>query len=132
MSDETHLSNLAADKKEWPAYVRMRNPSSKVCQMPSKHSIVMVDLLPIPINNRNIPQKRLGEQQQPNPEVVIKVLRRMHQPLPFNHNPSSESGYYNVLHSDRNFRHCKPILAAWLADCPEYSNLPYLQRQDSF
>ena len=83
----------------------------------------MVALLPIPIKNRTIPQKQLDELQQTKREVLNKVLQRVLQPLPFEQNPSAKSGYYNVLCADGNFRHCKPVLAAWLADCPEYSNL---------
>ena len=30
------------------------------------HSVVMVALLPIPIKNRNIPQKQVDEQRQKN------------------------------------------------------------------
>jgi hypothetical protein len=66
MSDGTHLSNFAGNKKEWPVYMTIGNPSSKIRQMPSTHSIVMVTLLPIPIKNRDIPQKRLDEQRQTN------------------------------------------------------------------
>jgi len=63
MSHGTHLSNFAGDKKEWPVYMTIGNLSSKIRQMPSTHSVVMVALQPIPIRNRNIPQKRLDEQQ---------------------------------------------------------------------
>jgi len=128
MSDGTHLLNFAGDNKEWPEYMTIGNLSSRIRQMPAMHSIVMVDLLPIPIKNRNIPQKRLDEQRQTNREVLNKVLRRLLQPLTFKHNPSAKSGYYNVLCADGNFRHCKLVLAAWLADCPEYSDLYHLER----
>jgi len=66
MSDGTHLSNVAGDKKEWPVYMTIGNLSSKISQMPSTHGVVMVALLLIPIKNRNIPQKRLDEEQQTN------------------------------------------------------------------
>jgi hypothetical protein len=95
------------------------NQSSKIRQMPSAHTVVVVALLPIPIKNRNIPQKRLDEQGQTHREVLNKVLRWVLQPLTFKHNPNAESGYYNVLCADGNFRRCKPVLAAWLADYPE-------------
>jgi len=62
MSDGTHLSNFAGDKKEWPVYITIGNLSSKIRQMPSLHSVVMVALQPIPIKNRNIPRKRLEKQ----------------------------------------------------------------------
>jgi hypothetical protein len=66
MSDGTHLSNIAGDKKEWPAYMTIRNLSPKVCQMLLTHSVVMVALLLNAIKNRNFPQKRLDEQRHTN------------------------------------------------------------------
>ena len=66
MSDGTHLSNFAGGKKEWPVYMMIGNLSSKIRQMPSMHSVVMVALLPIPIINRDIPQKLLDYQPQTN------------------------------------------------------------------
>jgi hypothetical protein len=110
----------------------MGNISSKIRQTRSTHSVVMVALLPIPIKNRNIPQKRVDEQLQKNREVLNKVLRRLLQPLTCKHNPSAGSGYYNVLCADGNFRHCKPVLAAWLADFQEYSDLHHLERHVCF
>ena len=77
MSDGTHLSNFAGKKKEWPVYMTIGNLSSKLRQMPSTHRIVMVSPLPIPIKNRNIPQKRLEEQRQTNQEVLNEVLWRV-------------------------------------------------------
>jgi hypothetical protein len=132
MSDGTHLSNFSGDKKEWPVYMAIGNLSSKLRQMPSTHSVVMVSLLPIPVKNRNIPQKRLDEQRHTNREVLNEVLRRVLQPRTFKHNPSPESGYYNVLCADGNFRLCEPVLAAWLADYPDYRDLHHLERHVSF
>jgi len=66
MSDGIHLSNFSGNKEEWPVYMTIGNLTSKIRQMPSTHSVVMVALLLIPIKNRNIPQKRLDEQQQTN------------------------------------------------------------------
>jgi len=112
MSDGTHLSNFAGDKKEWAVYMIIRNLSSKLHQMTSTHSVVMVALLPMLIKNRNVPQKRLDEQRQTNREVLNEVLWRVLHLLTFKQNPSAESGYYNVLCADGNFRRCKPVLAA--------------------
>jgi len=80
MSDGTHLSNFAGDKKEWPVYMTIGNLSLKIRQMPSTHSVVMVALLPIPIKNRNIPQEGLDEPRQTNREVLNEVLQRLLQP----------------------------------------------------
>jgi len=92
----------------------------------------MVALQLILINNRNIPQKRLDEQRQTNRAVPNEVLRRVLQPVNFKQNPNAESGYYNVLCADGNFRRCKPVFAAWLADCPEYSDLHHLEQHVCF
>jgi len=108
------------------------NLSSKIRQMPSTHSVVMVALLPIPIKNRNIPQKRLNEQRQTNREVLNEVLRRPLQPITFKQIPSAGSGYYNVLCADGNFRRGKPVLAARLENCPEYSDLHHLEQHVCF
>jgi hypothetical protein len=132
MSDGMHHSNFAGDKNEWPVYITIGNLSSKLYQMPSTHSVSMVAFLPIPINTRNIPQKGLDEQQHNNRELLKEVFRRSLQPLTFTYNPSAKSGYYNILCEDGNFRHCKPVLPAWLADCPEYSDLHHLERHVCF
>jgi len=132
MSDATHLSNFDVDKKEWPVYMTIGNLCSKIRQMPSAHTVVMVALLPIPLRNRDIPQKRLDEQRQTNREVLNEVLRRVLQPLTFKLNPSAESGYYNVLCADGKFRRCNPVLAALIADCPGYSDLHHLERHVCF
>jgi prepilin-type processing-associated H-X9-DG protein len=87
----------------------------------------MVTHIPIPIKNGNIPQKRLHEQRQTNREVLNEVLQWQLQLLTFKPNPSAGSGYSNILWADGNFRRCNPVLAAWLADCPEYSDLHHLE-----
>jgi adenosyl cobinamide kinase/adenosyl cobinamide phosphate guanylyltransferase len=96
MSDGTHLSKFAADKTEWPGYMTIGNLSSKIHQMPSMHSIVMVALVTIQIKNLNIAQKRLDEQRQTNQEVLNKFLQWLLQPLTVKQDPSAGSGYYNV------------------------------------
>jgi len=128
MSDGTYLSNFAGDKEEWPGYMTIGNLSLKLRQMSSTHSVAMVALLPIPIKNRNIPHKRLEEQRHTNREVPNELLRRVLQPLTVKQNSSADGGYFNVLCADDNFRHCKPVVAAWLADCTEYSDLHHHER----
>jgi hypothetical protein len=88
----------------------------------------MVALLLIPIRNHNIHQKRLDEQQQTNREVLKEVRRQVFQPLTIKQHLNAESGNYNVLCADGIFRRCKPVLAASLADCPEYRDLHHLER----
>jgi hypothetical protein len=53
------------------------NLSSKIRQVPSTHSVVMVALLPIPINNRNISQKWLDDLRGTNREVLNEVRLRL-------------------------------------------------------
>jgi len=87
----------------------------------------MVTLLKIPINSSHIRQNQFNEQRHTNREVLNDVLWRVLQPLTCKHNPGARSGYYNVHFGDGNFRRCKPVLVAWLADCPEYSDLHQLE-----
>jgi hypothetical protein len=128
MSDGTHLLNVAGDKKEWLVYMTIGNLSLKMRQMASTQRVVMVALQPIAIKNRNILQKWVEEQRQTNREVQNEVLPRLLQLLTFKHNPCAKSGYFNVLCADGNFRLCEPDLAAWLAHCPEYSDLHHVKR----
>ena len=132
MSNGTHLSNFAGNKKVWPVYMTIGHQSLKIRLMPSMHTIVMVALLPIPIMNHNIPPKGLDEQRQRNRGVLDKALRRVLQPRTIEQNPDAESGYYNILRADGNCSHCKLILAAWMADSPEYSNRHHLERHVCF
>jgi hypothetical protein len=131
-SDGTQLSSIAGDKKEWPVSGTIENLSSKIRQIPTTHSVVMVALIPILITTRNIPQKRLDEQHQTIREVLSKVLQWVLHPLTLKHNPRAESGYYNILCADGNFTLCKPVLAAWLDHCPEYSDRHHLERHVCF
>jgi hypothetical protein len=87
----------------------------------------MLSILLIPIKNFPIPQKLLEEQQQTRREVLNHVLRRVLHALTFKHNPSAKSVSYNVLFADGNIRCCKLVSAAWLSDCPEYSNRHHLE-----
>jgi len=104
------------------------NLSLIIHHMASTHCVIMVALLPIQIKNRDIPQKQLDEQLQRNQEGLNEVLQQVLQPLTFWQNPSAESRYYIVPCADGNFRHCIPVVAAWLADCPEYCDLHHLER----
>jgi hypothetical protein len=53
---------------------------------------MMVALLPIPIINRNIPQKWLDGQLYTNKKLLNEVLQRELQCLTIKHNPSTEHG----------------------------------------
>jgi hypothetical protein len=132
MSNKTHLSNFAGDKNEWLVYMTIGNRSSTIRQIPSMHIVIKVTLLTIPIMTHNIVQKRLDEQLQTNGEVQNEVPRRVHQPQTLEQNANPESGYYNVLCADGNFRHWKAVLAAELGDCPECNDLCHLERHVCF
>jgi hypothetical protein len=117
MSVGTHLSKRAGYQKEWPVYMSICNLPSRIRQRPSVQCDVMIVLLPIPIKNRDVSEKRVDEQRQTNREVPNEVLWRVLHPLTCKHNPSAKSGYYNVLCADGAFRSCKLVLATWDADC---------------
>jgi hypothetical protein len=106
MSDGTHLSNFAGNKKEWPVYMTIGNLFSKIRQTSTMHSVVMITLLLIPIKNCNIPQNQLDEQRQTNRMVLNKVIQQVLQPVTFKQHPSTESGYYNFLCADGTFTRC--------------------------
>src|SRR6266404_6248603 len=108
MSDATHLSNYAGDKKEWPIYMTIGNLSSGLRQKPTAHSVVMVALLPIPPKHRHESKSRRDEQNATNRNVLQEVLHRALEPLCFPDQVSDEHGYYNVLCADRHYRRCKP------------------------
>jgi hypothetical protein len=91
MSDGTHLSNFAGSKKKCPVYMTIGNLSSKLRQKLSKHRVLMVALLLIPIKNRNLAQKRRDDQRHTNREVLNEVLWPVLQPLTFKQYPSAES-----------------------------------------
>jgi len=77
-------------------YMTIVNLSSKIRCKPSMHSVVMLTLLPIAIKNRNVPHKQLDKQQQTNWAVLNDVLWWVLQPVTFEQNPNTESGYYMV------------------------------------
>jgi hypothetical protein len=61
-----------------------------------------------------------------------EVLRRLLNTLTFKHNSSAECGTFNVLWTDGNFTHSKPVVAAWLAVSPAYSELHHLEPHVGF
>jgi hypothetical protein len=108
------------------------NQSSKIHEMHSTARVILLALQPIPTRRPNILPKRLDEQRQSHPLVLNEALWQVLQPLTFIRNPSAESRYHKVLCADGNFWRCKPVLAAWLADCPEYCHLYDLEWQVCF
>jgi hypothetical protein len=54
MSDATHLTNFAGDKKAWPVYMTIGNLSPSVRNRPTTQSVLLVALLPVPIKLRDV------------------------------------------------------------------------------
>jgi len=76
MSDGTHVSDFAGDKKQWRVWMTIGYIWSKIRQRPSMSRVEMVTLLPIPIKNPNIPQNWVHEQLQTTREVLEEWLRQ--------------------------------------------------------
>jgi len=104
MSDRRHFSIFAGYKNEWLVYMTIGNLSSKVRQMTSTHTVIMVTLLSIPSKHHDIPQKWMDDQCQTNQEVLKEVPRLVFQPLTITQNPGTESRYYNILFADDNIQ----------------------------
>jgi len=92
MLNGPHLWNVAGDKKTWSVYMTFGNVSSKIRQMTSMRSVVMVALLPIPIMNWNVPQQWLHEQRQRNTQVLKDVIQQILHPFTLKQNPHTKSG----------------------------------------
>jgi len=92
----------------------------------------MVALLPIPINNRNILQKRVDVQRQTNREVLNEVLSPVPQLLTFKQNPNTRERVLQCSLCRWQLQAWKPVLAPWLPDCPEYGDLHHLERDVCF
>jgi hypothetical protein len=75
MFNRTHLSNLTGDLTKWPVYITIGNASSKICQMPTRHSVRMVSLLLIPIKTSTIHLEWLDQRRLTNRAVLIEVLQ---------------------------------------------------------
>jgi hypothetical protein len=54
MSDATHLTNFAGDKKAWPVYMTIGNLPAAVRMRPAMQAVVLVALLPVPIKLRDV------------------------------------------------------------------------------
>jgi len=81
MSNATHLTNLCGDKKAWPVYMTIGNLSSKARMKLSLHGLLLVALLPIPVQMWEVPAKIRNAQWQHNREVIQNVLGYVMQDL---------------------------------------------------
>jgi hypothetical protein len=132
MCNGIHLLNFRGYLKGLPVYMKIGNESSYIGQMHSSQIVVIVILQPLPITNRNIRQNWRNEKQQTTRMVLNKQLRQVLHHVTFKLIPSTDSDYSNVVCTDGNLRHFKPVLAACLADCPESCDLHHLERHVCF
>jgi len=79
------------------------NLSSKICQIPSMNSDIMVTLLLSTIKDGNDTQKRLDEQRQTHCEELNGVLRQVHQPITEKLHPRVNSRYCTWFFARGNF-----------------------------
>jgi hypothetical protein len=81
MSDATHLTNFAGDRKAWPVYMTIGNLPAAVRNAPSTQSVLLVALLLVPIKLHDIPKARRDFQREHNQLVHQYVLRHLLAPL---------------------------------------------------
>jgi hypothetical protein len=115
LSDSTHLTNFAGDKKAWPVYMTIGNLRSSVRMKPTMHSVVLVALLPQPLKARDVPLAQKNKQKKQNRLIQQTVLDFLLQPLS---NPVDSE--FVALCSDDRRRSCHAVLSGWIADYPEH------------
>jgi len=76
-SDQTHLPNYLGDKKEWPAYMSVRNMDLSITSTLSNLARILVVLLPVPPKyrfNGHAETTAVKEKQIQDREGVRKVF----------------------------------------------------------
>jgi hypothetical protein len=63
MSDATHLTNFAGDHKAWSVYMMIGNLYPAVRMRLALQSVLLVGLLPVPIELRDVPARQLDWQR---------------------------------------------------------------------
>jgi hypothetical protein len=122
MSDATHLTNFAGDKKAWPVYMTVGNLSSAVRNRPATQSVLLVALLPVPIKLRDVAASERDWQHEHNRLVTQHVLRHIIALL-----SHSGGGIFTARRADGHYRCCYATVAAWLADYPKHCDLQNLR-----
>jgi len=109
MSDQTHLSNLSADKKAWPVYLTFGNLPATRCNRPGSFAVLLLALLPVPPKLTKFSADHL--QRQINADTPRGVFELLFDPL---QNAAVEG--VNIDCADGKVRRRFPILSAWIAD----------------
>jgi hypothetical protein len=130
LSDSTHLTNFAGDKKAWPVYMTIGNIHSTVRMKPTMHSVVLVALLPQPLKARDVPLSHKNKQKKHNRLIQQTVLDYLLQPL-----SNAQDWQFDAFCSDENWRRCHAVLSGWIGDYPEhvflqgcgYGNCPHCE-----
>ena len=110
-SDKTHLTNYSGDKSGWLLYMSIGNIRKDTRRKISNNAWILLGLLPIP-------PKACGRSFADNlfHTAVDKILAPLKKV-----NPKGEG---IELHcADGHIRRGFPVLAAWIADYPEYSTI---------
>jgi hypothetical protein len=118
MSDSTHLTNFAGDKKAWPIYMTIGNINSSSRGKPTEYASVLLGLLPVPRKLKKMNKKAKDVQRATNQEVLREAIKAILSPI----NQAAVRGM-EVLCGDGLIRTCFPRIAAWLGDYPEYINI---------
>ena len=79
-SDITFLTNFSGDKKAWPIYMTIGNILSSTRNSPSKHSTVLLALLPVPPKMLGV-AARDAQQRQDNNEILCKLMEAIFAPM---------------------------------------------------
>ena len=110
-SDKTHLTNYSGDKSGWPLYMSIGNIHKDIRRKLSNNAWILLGLLPVP-------PKACGRSFADN--VFHTAVDKILAPLK-NINPNGEGVELHC--ADGHIRRGFPILAAWIADYPEYSTI---------
>lgn len=145
-SDKTHLTNYSGNKSCWPVYMTLGNIDKATRAETSKQAWVLVALLPIgtQTSNNSRPKNgiRPGPGAAPRPrdsqDIYHTAMEYLFHPLLYPNSPNKvpdlhqhantepvflTSGWpgFKWLCADGYYRRCFPVLAAWVADSPEYN-----------
>jgi len=118
LSDGTYLTNFSGDKKAWPVYMTIGNRSTTIKMAPSYHSILLIALLPIPIEMCDVPISQYNAQKEHNRKIKQHVLRHVLGPL-----MDADRHVFYAKCADDYFKHYVALPAAWIADYPEHRDL---------
>jgi hypothetical protein len=126
MSDSTHLTNFAGDKKSWPIYITLGNFSGAQRAKPTTQTVALLGLFPVRYKNSNLSGVSEQQQRKFNSEVMHDVIRQIFacwfrdtQSPAQDYIHSDVSDTFYSLCSDSQYRLFYPRLAGWLADFPE-------------